>query len=562
MATNSRSINSLLERKSFVWVLVGLALIAFIPFLGSADMFDWDEINFAEISREMIVLNDYLRVHVNFEPFWEKPPFFFWLQVIGMKLFGIGEFGARLPNAICGVVTLLVIYRIGTHLFDRRFGALWSLTYLGCIFPHMYFKTGLIDPWFNLFIFGGLYLFIAFAWRREGLAANYYRRSPMFYLMLSGLVVGMGILTKGPVALLVVGLCIAVNFVFQRFRLQASVPQFLLWFVLCFATMLTWYGFETMKNGPWFVQEFIKYQIHLFTEPGAGHAGFPGYHFVVNLFGVFPASIIALPALFYLKPKTEVQRLFRHWMLVFFWVVIILFSIVESKIIHYSSLTYFPLTFLSALTIREVVNGRERWPGFITVLLTIIGLVIGLAVAAVPILGKNIEMVAEQLSDNAAALSLSVPVQWGYWEAFFGLFMIAGLITFLVLKKRGQLIAGYVALVLATGVMTNGLATLFYPKLLWYSQGPMVEFWKTLEGEDVYTATLGFKSYSQYFYTNKQPQENPNNANVEWLLSADIDKPAFFVTQDWHLQRYLDQQPDLEIIGRKGMYVFLKRSMD
>ena len=35
-------------------------------------------------------------------------------------------------------------------------------------------------------------------------------------------------------------------------------------------------------------------------------------------------------------------------MMVSFWVVLILFSIVRTKIIHYSSFCYFPLTYLAA----------------------------------------------------------------------------------------------------------------------------------------------------------------------------------------------------------------------
>ncbi len=61
-----------------------------MPFLGGVHLFDWDEINFAEGAREMIVLKNYLRVHINYEPFWEKPPFFFWLQAASMNLLGIG----------------------------------------------------------------------------------------------------------------------------------------------------------------------------------------------------------------------------------------------------------------------------------------------------------------------------------------------------------------------------------------------------------------------------------------------------------------------------------------
>lgn len=40
-----------------------------------------------------------------------------------------------------------------------------------------------------------------------------------------------------------------------------------------------------------------EYQAELLTESVAGHKGFPGYHFVVALFGTFPASLFALGGL-------------------------------------------------------------------------------------------------------------------------------------------------------------------------------------------------------------------------------------------------------------------------
>ena len=40
------------------WALVGAAV--YIPFLGSTHLFDWDEVNFAESAREMIVSGDFL----------------------------------------------------------------------------------------------------------------------------------------------------------------------------------------------------------------------------------------------------------------------------------------------------------------------------------------------------------------------------------------------------------------------------------------------------------------------------------------------------------------------
>src|SRR2546421_2095457 len=91
-------------------LLIGMLL--FIPFLGNVHLFDWDEINFAESAREMILTHNFSRVQINFEPFYEKPPLFMWVQAASMTIFGVNEFAARLPNAIVGIITLLVIFRI------------------------------------------------------------------------------------------------------------------------------------------------------------------------------------------------------------------------------------------------------------------------------------------------------------------------------------------------------------------------------------------------------------------------------------------------------------------
>ena len=125
----------------------------FIPFLGNAPLFDWDEINFAESAREMLLTGNYLQVQIDFEAFTEKPPFFIWVQALSMHFFGVNEFAARLPNALIGIITMLTLLAIGKRLKDKHFGALWALVYISCFLPQFYFKSALIDPLFNLFIF-------------------------------------------------------------------------------------------------------------------------------------------------------------------------------------------------------------------------------------------------------------------------------------------------------------------------------------------------------------------------------------------------------------------------
>ena len=75
--------------------------------------------------------------------------------------------------------------------------------------PFIYFKSGIIDPWFNLFIFLGIYHFTLIL--GHSLQSQWFDR---INIRLSGFFIGLGIFTKGPVALLVFGL---VGFVFLFF---------------------------------------------------------------------------------------------------------------------------------------------------------------------------------------------------------------------------------------------------------------------------------------------------------------------------------------------------------
>ena len=114
----------------------------------------------------MIVTGNFSRVQIDFHPFWEKPPLFFWMQALSMKAFGINEFAARFPNAVIGIFTTYYILFSGKKLYDEKFGLIWALAYMGSFLPHLYFKSGIIDPFFNFFIFLTV-VFLAKSIRKE-----------------------------------------------------------------------------------------------------------------------------------------------------------------------------------------------------------------------------------------------------------------------------------------------------------------------------------------------------------------------------------------------------------
>ena len=516
--------NAITKRQSnlYLTIIILSGIVFFIPFLGRVHLFDWDEINFAESAREMIVTGNYHRVQINFQPFWEKPPFFFWLQVGAMNLFGVNEFAARLPNAIFGIITLVTFFFIGKKYKSPEFGFICAISYLGTFLPHLYFKSGIIDPVFNYFIFLGIY-FMYFDISGQALRRKY------LYPSLAGLFIGLATLTKGPVGLLIFLISFLIYFIFTRFRNFPGVKKILLFVFFFTIICLLWFGQEIINNGFWFLKEFLAYQAELFLQPVASHGEPFYYHFVVVFIGCFPISIIALPVLF--GKRFDGNKDFLRLMKILFWTVMILFSITTTKIVHYSSLTYMPLAFMATCYIDLLITRRQKMTTPLLVFVLCMGFVFSFLLAALPYVATHHELILPYLKDPFAAASLDVNVHWSGFESLIGvLYLLAVLLAVFLLYKK-QTWRGILFLFYSTAICLFIYLLTVVPKIEKYSQGPAISFYESLKGKDVYIWPMGFKSYAQYFYADKPATPVYGKEDEDFLLRGDIPKPAYFVVK-------------------------------
>jgi len=540
-----------------IFVYPGIVLFAvlfFLPGLGSVNLFDWDEINFAESAREMIVTGDYITVQINYAPFWEKPPLFFWMQVLSMKLFGINAFAARFPNFICGIVSLMMLYYLGKRIYNHRFGVLWVLTYGAAILPFFYFKSGIIDPWFNLFIVMGLAWLVFYFDPAQ-------KKKQALNVSLSALFFGLAVLTKGPVAVLVLLFCLLIFLIIKRFRVPIRFAHAALFAAVLIVVGGTWFLLQILNGNISILKDFIEYQVRLFSTGDAGHSGFFGYHFVVVFFGVFPASVLFLKSFTRKAENTELQKLFRQWMLIMFWVVIILFSIVRTKILHYSSLTYFPMTFLAAWVWEKWIDRKIEISRWQVILILIIALMYAGVTIGIPVLANNADWVIERnfsFLDPFTLGALTAQVHWSRFDWVVGLFLIVGVayasIQILKRETKGMLILHIISVLFISATLY-----IFTSRIEAYSQRAAIKFYESLKDEDVYVNTLGFKSYAHLFYTEKMPPDNPESDNMDWLMSDELDKDAYFVIKVNKRDAYLERYPELEVLYEKNGFVFTVR---
>lgn len=562
------------QSNKYLYLLIGLGLIFFFPFLGAVHLFDWDEINFAESAREMLVTNDYFRVRINYDPFWEKPPFFMWLQVLSMKLFGINEFAARFPNAFFGVLTLITIFFIGKKLHKAKFGLIWGIIYLGSFLPHMYYKSGIIDPIFNFFIFLSIYF----------LASNIQEvnKSKKTYLsIISGALIGMAIITKGPVGLLLLILTFTFYLIFKKFKVKIRGIDILLFSLSALTITFSWFGYEVFQNGPWFIVEFIQYQIELFSEPVAGHEQPFFYHFVVVLLGCFPMSILAIGG-FKKINKNEKPIDFLLWAKILFWVVLILFSIVKTKIVHYSSMTYLPLSYIAAFYIYKITSEKKQLNKVIQYLILFFGAIFSFLLVLTPILFYQKETLKSFMNDPFAEASLNIDMGWTGGEFICGLIYLFGLGIGSYWLYKSKYLKGIYIFSIAAGITLLSYSIFIVPKIEKFSQGPAIEFFEKKSKEDCYITTIGHKSYAHYFYSKVKPlTENDKMLEVKnnylaglgekklnvielntlinnWLLTGEIDKKSYFVTKVTKRDE-MKQYEEVKFLYNKGGFDFYSR---
>ncbi len=538
--------NNVKEKNHLIFLIL-LGFLVFFPFLGSVHLFDWDEANFAELAREMILTKNYLQPQINYLPFYEKPPIFIWMQIICMQLFGINEFAARCPNALLGILVMISLYLIGKREKDSKFGLIWILTFMGSFLPFMYFRTGLIDPWFNFFMFLSLYFYYISANPKENQDLKY----QFLFLIFSSIFLGLAVQTKGPVALIIVWGSIGMYWLITKFKSFPGILKTGFWVLTTLIFSSIWFVYEYYVHGSGYMSEFITYQIRLFTTEDALHGGPIYYHVLVLLLGCFPASIILL---FHRNWKEKLQSDWFKIMFVCGLLVLILFSIVQTKIIHYSSMAYYPISYIAAIVLYQNTIKYRIW---LNRVLTFIILLLIFAAIAMPILGNNLQMILPLIKDKQAQLQLGAHVDWHYSEAGYGVIILA-----LFIYLRRKFANNFYPYFFSTASVVLVLLIVFAPKIERYTQGTYIDFCKTKKGKDVYIQPLFLKSYANLFYSERMPFNNDTSRNHGRMYDGDIDKDVFFisVTKDSLLTRY--PRPYIQILERKNGYDFMYRKLD
>src|ERR687885_809660 len=102
-----------------VWVALGALWFATMPI---RPLVDPDEGRYAEIPREMAATGDWITPRLNGLKYFEKPPLQTWMNALTFKLFGLGEWQARLWTGLCGLFGIFLTAHAGRKVFGGAIG--------------------------------------------------------------------------------------------------------------------------------------------------------------------------------------------------------------------------------------------------------------------------------------------------------------------------------------------------------------------------------------------------------------------------------------------------------
>jgi 4-amino-4-deoxy-L-arabinose transferase-like glycosyltransferase len=320
-----------------------LVWIAFFQGLGAMELLDETEPMFVEAARQMSASGDWLTPMFNGAPRFDKPPLVYWLMASGFHLFGWQPWAAKLASAIPATIVVIAIFALLHWVRSPQYPLKPVIPYLGAAIASLnlqiwfFGRMGYADMLLTLCISGSLISFFV------GYSQPEQPKQQRLWYLLMFVTGGLGLLTKGPIAVILPGLIIGL-FLLLGGQFKAVIRREIPWIsglLMTTAIGLPWYWLMLQTHGSSFINAFFGFHnVQRFTQVVNQHSGPWYYHFLILIPGMLPWSV-ALPAAIvqaFRRPFRAVPRAQQlgQFSLIWFIVVMGFFTIASTKYLTYS----------------------------------------------------------------------------------------------------------------------------------------------------------------------------------------------------------------------------------
>jgi dolichol-phosphate mannosyltransferase len=271
--------------------LLGFGLVATVAFLFfltrlNGPLLEPDEARYAEIPRQMLTAGHVAIPILHGQPYYHKPPLLYWLVMASYTAFGVNDWAARLVPCVASFLTVLVSYFWASRTIGMR-TALTGAIILCLSARYVYLGRMLTMD-------GLLALWVVSAWATGHVAAQRATLAWGWWLF-SAVLCGLGILTKGPVALVLI---IVPLVLWQWLERRVARPRVAGWagyLTMSVAVAAPWFIVVALRDGRFLTDFFWTHNVVRFVSP-LDHEE-PFWYFLPGLLaGMLPWTLL-LPSL-------------------------------------------------------------------------------------------------------------------------------------------------------------------------------------------------------------------------------------------------------------------------
>ena len=340
-----------------IWrILALIAAIFLFVHLDYAPFFNPDEGRYASASLEMARgfdgnAPDWIVPHLNSVPRLNKPPLVYWTAATAINVFGANEFAGRLPSALAGFGTMIIVWLLAARIFNRRAAWLSAIVWATALFPFAFARILNTDMLLTFAIaLAALGIWQVIDWPQNDTAPT--ETLPAWWpgALLAGVGMGLALLAKGPVGL-AFPLVIAFLWIIamRRWRIFGSARTWLALIVaIAMAIAMAWpWVAAVSERVPNFLRRFlIEENLGRFSGGVEYHKPKPIYYYLpIIAIALLPWSgwLLALPRILRHPQEREAGDDERAaytqrgiWFLVMWALVIVgVFSLSSTKLVSY-----------------------------------------------------------------------------------------------------------------------------------------------------------------------------------------------------------------------------------
>lgn len=361
--------------------LVIISSIFYLVNLGKLPLEDYDEATYAQVLKESVQKENYL----SFTPletmlltgftyfgnnWFEKPPLQFWLTAASAKVFGFNEFALRLPSALFGILTVILVYLIVEETAKNKLAAFLAASLL-ILMPFFLSATKnfRMDVPVSAAILASFYFFTLSLKKKA-------------FLIWSGAALAVGVLFKSIIAFLALPIILIWSLLWRRWDWIKN-RYFIYSAITSVIIISPWHLYQSFKFGSAFWQNYLGYHIFARATQNILGSKITVSYFISLLWKaseplipIFLTAIILI--LFFRKrlARTSKELFYLAWTaLLSALFIFIVFSLVKTKLITYYTPMYpFLAIFIASIFSLAIDSFKPQWFKWLggTVILVII----------------------------------------------------------------------------------------------------------------------------------------------------------------------------------------------